>query len=355
MVAIQNLLLFPQHLIAWETMSDNAEPNRFVLRRLVPPTEHDKSLWALKSNVYWMRALAILVADNGFSQLELDATYSSVARRKPDRGAASNDAVDNKALEALLMALHYQAGLREFAEHSDLDPFVVSRSAIVSWYYVIYEASIAMVNAHAEENIQKHSQLIRAWHSNILKRSPSQAVWPFSPHLDTLVKIDTDRALQKYRCGNSFALTKLATDVDEARGAIIAYLSGTATRDRKKVEERLKTEHGFRDFRSGDARRVRDKALKRKKVNFVDQAFRYRGKANYRDSVYLSYGADEVHLVANQSDLDTMRVYIQDLETVGAAYLRMASTYVGRRVVAKSWDDFMGDLEENSRLGTPWL
>lgn len=169
-------------------MSDNAEPSRFVLQRLVPPDEHEKSLWALKSNVYWMRALAILVQHKGFTQVELDETYSSVERRKPDPGVTSNDGVDNKSLEALLMALHYQAGLKEFAKHSDLDPFVVSRPAIVSWYYVIYEASIAMVNAHGEEHIQKHSQLIRTWHSNILKRRPSHAVWPFSPHLDTLVK-----------------------------------------------------------------------------------------------------------------------------------------------------------------------
>ena len=119
------------------------------------------------------------------------------------------------------------------------------------------------------------------------------------------------------------------------------------------MEERLKDEHGFQNFLPRDARKIRDKALRKKKVNFVDQAFRYRGKANYRDSVYLSYGAGEVHLVAKQSDLDTMRVYIQDLETVGAAYLRMASTYVGKRLVAKSWDDFMSDLETNSRLGSP--
>jgi len=331
---------------------EHAGESKFLFNRLTPEGKSDGPLWALKSSVYWMRALAIIVEDRDFSRTELNDFYQPVERRRPDSGGLTNDAVDDKAFGALLMAQHYQAALKAFSGSDDLDAFVISRSAIVTWYYVIYEISIAMVNAHSDAHTESHIALINTWHTSILKRSTPAAVGPFSLRLDSLVKRETDATIKTYRDSSTFKLTQAPTDYDEAWGAVCAYLNGTAKRDREEVEQRILSQSSFENFRTQAARADRDKALHKKKVNFLNQAFRYRGKANYRDSLYLSYGGEDVHIVSGQSDRETLTHYLDDLANVGAAYLQMASTFVSKRVVETSWNSFLADLDTNSRFRT---
>jgi hypothetical protein len=76
-------------------------------------------------------------------------------------------------------------------------------------------------------------------------------------------------------------------------------------------------------------------------VNFLIQAFRYRGKANYRDSIFLSYGDN------NQGTIDK---FTQDLHDVAFVFLRAASKYCSIRVEKGTWAEFVADIEQNSRL-----
>ena len=51
--------------------------------------------------------------------------------------------------------------------------------------------------------------------------------------------------------------------------------------------------------------------LSRVAINFLTQSYRYRGKANYRDSVYLSYGEDNSNL---------LNILLKDLELVSKKF-----------------------------------
>lgn len=79
-------------------------------------------------------------------------------------------------------------------------------------------------------------------------------------------------------------------------------------------------------------------------MNFLVQAFRYRGKANYRDSIYLSYGADRT---------GTITSFVSDLSIVAERFLTMAARYVARRVERGTWQQFAADMDENLRFETP--
>ena len=69
--------------------------------------------------------------------------------------------------------------------------------------------------------------------------------------------------------------------------------------------------------------------------------FRYRGKANYRDSLFLSYGDD---------NSEKIEIFVHDLEKVSRVFQHMAAGYLSRRVEKGAWPEFIADLQANSRL-----
>lgn len=69
-------------------------------------------------------------------------------------------------------------------------------------------------------------------------------------------------------------------------------------------------------------------------------AFRYRGKANYRDTIFLCYGSYGVD----------MGRFISDACAVADTYYQMAQTWVSMRVPKEDWSHFIDDLRKNSKL-----
>jgi len=129
----------------------------------------------------------------------------------------------------------------------------------------------------------------------------------------------------------------------EAWGAIYAYLSGTADYEKGKIEDRVKNSKEFREldvnnFRTKAARTLRDSKLDKGIVNFLIQSFRYRGKANYRDSIYLSYGENRT---------ETINKFVENLRIVATTYLRMTCRYASKRVEKSLWPCFSEDLKNN--------
>lgn len=74
----------------------------------------------------------------------------------------------------------------------------------------------------------------------------------------------------------------------------------------------------FNSFRTNSAKALRDAKLSPAKDNYLIQAFRYRGKANYRDAIYLSYGNDKAEQLSQ---------FLSDLRIVSRAYTLMAAHY----------------------------
>ena len=126
-------------------------------------------------------------------------------------------------------------------------------------------------------------------------------------------------------------------------GGLYSYLQGTAKYQKWKVEENVIKSKDYKrlevsNFRTKKARELRDSKLEKGMVNFLLQSFRYRGKAHYRDSVFLSYGDDRT---------EELKQFNKDLEIVAKSFLKMASKYVSMRVKEKDWKLFLSDLDGN--------
>ena len=69
----------------------------------------------------------------------------------------------------------------------------------------------------------------------------------------------------------------------------------------------------------------------------MHEAIRYRGKANYREALFLGYGRSTETLLAN---------YIDDLAVVLTAFVAMAGAFTSKRLGSQLWSEFIEDLEK---------
>ena len=287
-----------------------------------------------------MRALSILVDDWGFSHASLRGFYNQVQRRQPNQEA------DTLAFECLLMAMHNVSALQTARGLNE--PYSLVRSAIVSWYYAIYYASKSMIAAATGGDPQTHSKTGRVWQTDIAERN--LAVTPFDYNFADLTPANIKETITRLRDGNPHDVNTTPANREQALGAAISYLKGTAEYEKSRLEEEVKSssefkKRGFANFKTKAAIILRDEKLSKGQVNFVVQAFRYRGKANYRDAIYLSYGTD---------NSETLSVFVEDLVNVARAFTLMAAHYLPRRVPQRNWQDFVNDVRANARFPLPY-
>lgn len=313
---------------------------QWLLNRLFESKDQPKPTFALQGTINWMRALSVAVNSDEFSDEITNDIYKNVQRRPKNEGA------DTLVFENMLMAYHNLASL-DSLDKDVSHKYDVIRSAIVAWYYSTYFAASAMVAASSGSQQETHTATAKVWHSDFAEKE--LLPYPFNLSLSTLVGKDVKSQIKTMRSGNSYDLNVHASNLDEAKGACLSYLSGTADYKKWEVEERVKASRDFKDlgvdnFRTKAAQSLRDNALSKGQVNYLFQAFRYRGKANYRDSIFLSYG---------NSYEDKMDLFVSDLKDVTSAFIRVASIYCQKRVVKGDWELFISDLEENTRLTLP--
>ena len=287
----------------------------WLLDRLFDKKSQTKPTFAFNSTVNWMRALALLVDNNKFSNQELKKHFATVNRRNVNQNA------DTKVFENTLMAFHNFSCLK-MIDKDISSKYDTLRSAIVAWYYCTYFSSKAMLAASSGGNPETHSDTAKIWHSEFLSNK-NILIEPFSLHLNSLVKKEVQSSIQTDKNGNTFNVNKRPTNQQEAWVTVVSYLNGTAEYKQKKIEIKVKNKPEFKqlsvtDFRTKKAQKIRDKEFDKAKINFLVQAFRYRGKANYRDSLFLSYGNNRINDV-NQ--------LTSDLLTVSEKFLRMAACY----------------------------
>ena len=286
-----------------------------------------------------MRGLAILV-DGQFSHQKLQQFYQSTQRRQP------NEQADALAYECLTMSIHNVSALdaMEVVEN----PYSIVRSAIVAWYYATYYAAKAMLAASSGTDPQTHASTGRVWQSEIVAGGLVKA--PFDLSITGITPNNVRQVMTTLRGGNTHDLSTEPMNEDMAKGAVYSYLKGTAEYEQWRLEEMVKgsreyRQGGFTSFRSNEAKALRDAKLNPAHVNYLVQAFRYRGKANYRDAIYLSYGRD---------DTDKLLQFVSDLSTVAVAFSLMAAHYVAKRVIRNDWSKFITDLEEHAKFELPF-
>jgi hypothetical protein len=310
---------------------------RGSVSRFFDGDDRSKPGFAFQGTINWMHALALLVDNPLFTNPGLSQQYARVSRR------TVNEAADTLVFEKILMAFANVAALKSI--NSDITHhYDIVRAAIISWYYSIYFTCEAMVAATSGSNPETHSNTIKQWHSDIVIRN--LAVMPFSLYLNSAVPGDVERDIAGIRGANVYDLNSFPENDEAARGAAFSYLKGTAEYEREWNEEKIVKTPAFRalgvhNFRTRAARVLRDSKLINVKINFLVQAYRFRGKANYRDSLFLSYGDDRSNRLAG---------FCQDLFIVAKAFMRMAAFYLSRRVERGTWERFINDLEINSKL-----
>lgn len=310
---------------------------QWLLERLFEAKDQAVPRFAFQGTINWMRALSEVVNNGSFNDEELKKFYAKVQRRSVNRDA------DTLVFENMHMAFHSLASLFPMNEGISAK-YDICRSAIVSWYYATYFSASAMVAASSGSAQETHSATSKVWQVDIVDKS--LIPYPFNLSLSSLVSKAVDENIKKYRGSNIFDLNHYAKDSEQAHGSIVSYLKGTAGYKKWEIEERIKSSSEFKDlkvenFRTKIARELRDKYLKKGQVNYLIQAFRYRGKANYRDSIFLSYG---------DNNENTIKKLIEDLLGVSFNFIRACSYYCSKRVERGTWDLFIDDIKKNSRL-----
>lgn len=300
------------------------------------PADVPDARFALPSTIHWMRALAILIADQNINYAAARAFYANVqARSLPDRE-------HNTVCEQLLFVLNQVAALQALTSASNKAD--VARTAIVAWYYGVYSAASAMTAAMDGSFQDNHTETARKWQ----ERFPANrlAMPPFADCLSSVLPATADAELAPIRARGRHSLVTTPSTAEEAWGCCSEYLSGTAGWERWNIEERVRETGPFKalgvsDFRTKSARELRDAAYARRGIAFLHQASRYRGKANYRDAIFLAYGAS----VPTQ-----LSGFVDDLLIVLNAFAAMAGAYCSLRMGKAAWADFVDDLDRKKAI-----
>lgn len=291
--------------------------------------------FSLPGTLNWMRAMSILVSNENINSTSMQTLCSAVTR-----GKLSDQAV-NTCFEQLLMSLHHLASLKAMASlPRRIDS---SRSAIVTWYYGVFHAASAMIAAQDGSFQDSHGETANAWDSHFSGRPYIPR--PFGYRVTTLVKKDVESEIETLRCGNNFKLDSEPTDPVQAFGACMSYLKGSAFWRAEYIEKELKNRElkkiGLENFRTKKAQEIRDARLSGKTFGFVHQAFRYRGKANYREALFISYGSHVEPMLTN---------FYTDLFCVLEAFLCLAGTFCARRIGKDLWNSYYDDVSANAQL-----
>jgi hypothetical protein len=292
--------------------------------------------FALPSTVHWMRALAILTVDQKLDFAAARGFYAKVQVRSVPEPEL------NTVCEQLLFVLNQIAALQALT--SAPNKADVARTAIVAWYYGVYSAASAMTAAMDGSFQDNHAETARKWHERFPARNLT--MHPFADCLSNVVPSSVEAELGPVRAKGKHSLVNKPTTPPEAWGCCAEYLSGTAGWERWNIEERVRETPAFKalmvsDFRTKAAREMRDTAYAKRGIAFLHQASRYRGKANYRDAIYLAYGTS----VPTQ-----LSGFVDDMLVVLTAFAAMAGGFCSMRVGKSAWSDFIDDLDRKRAI-----
>jgi hypothetical protein len=292
--------------------------------------------YALPSTVNWMRAIAMLSAPINWTAAG-EKYLGETRRHIPDLEV-------NTVLEQLFLSLHHLSALEELALSSS--PATVGRLGILAWYYGLSNAASAMTAAKCGSFQEDHAGTARLWDSEIAK--PGLAMEPFSWRVSSLIEATFQQEVASYGVSSTAALQTRPTNLAQAKAAAAAYLSGSAKWHVWKITKDVRNSKEFKslsvaNFRTKDARQLRDTRLSSRAMGYLHQAVRYRGKANYREALFLAYGPLTGQALAG---------FVSDQSTVLRAFLIMARAYCSRKLGRTTWAEFVADVDANRAFST---
>lgn len=287
--------------------------------------------FALPATVNWMRALRLLVEHEGIGFTKASAFYGQASRRKMPV------LEENTVFEQLLLGLHHLSALERF--RNGVTEADYARVGILAWYYGVANAASAMTAAQSGSFQEDHAGTAQVWDVQIASRGLAMA--PFNWRVSSLIEKTYKADAATFKASSSGKLITEPRTPHEALGAAAEYLSGTAKWQVWRTTEDLRTSREFKalgvsDFRTKAARELRNDRLKKKAVGFLHQASRYRGKANYREALFLAYGPGTE---------TTLSGFSADLTIVLRAFLAMAGAFAKRKLGKNLWAEFVTDVD----------
>ena len=290
--------------------------------------------FALPATAYWMRSLRMIADDSRLNFSSAESFYQKVQRK------SFSSLQENTVFEQLILSLHHLSAIQRLGEFNE--PSDAARIGIVAWFYGISNAASAMIAAKDGTFHEDHAGTARVWDRQFAQAN--LVCEPFGWRISDLTEKAIRREILTLKAGSKGTLKTQPRTVSDARGAAIEYLSGTAAWQKGKSTEDVRQSNDFKNlgvdnFRTLKARDLRDKLLRTKSVCFVHQASRYRGKANYREALFLAYGAKSTNRM--------LLGFMPDTAAVLSAFLAMAGAYVKRRLGKDLWNEFVQDVEKN--------
>ncbi|HYE09740.1 MAG TPA: hypothetical protein VEF53_06135 [Patescibacteria group bacterium] len=292
-------------------------------------------MFALQSSINWIKALSyeIKVEHGNTISDQMDAcrTVFSTNSRARQGGIPLGP-----IFSPLFHSLIFSMSLVSMYEKGASNPWMFS-SAVVTWYYAIFNSFKSILASNSDRQTETHGALIKAFHEDGIR---TKLPHPFNMVAIHIKGEDYATTLPNFpRATSSNIVSRFDDTRATAQGMLIAYMNGTANREVELIKERLKSEGKVINFRSKEAKAIRDKLLPIK-VNIMNCAFRYRGKANYRDSIFVSYGRDNTLL--NPS-------FIENLANVAKFSFVTGLAYAERRVGRTNTRAFINDINAHLR------
>ena len=289
--------------------------------------------YALPATINWMVALRIIVEDSIIDMNSAESFYINVNPR------TMKNIEENSIYEQLLLSIHQLSALSQMKKikinNSDF-----ARIGIVAWYYGISNAASAMIAAQSGVFREDHAGTANHWDKDIVFQK--LAMKPFDLRVSSLVKEKYEDEIKFLKNGSDHSIQIKPTNKDEAMGALIQYLSGSADYFKKDQEEKIKENSKFKELKVNDfiikiSKKFRDEWLDRKSISFLHQSIRYRGKANYREALYLAYGKNK------QQEWNDFN---EDLFFVLQGFIVMAGAFCKKKIGEKKWNEFVNDVEK---------
>ena len=277
------------------------------------------SQFSFNSSVNWVRALRLECYSLTKDDIVKYYRNLNITQQEDDR-------LINRSLASLFTSNRYVNALK-LIDRKDLSNGAISNIAIISWYYAVYNAAKAIICISGNGYQETHTATQKTFHNVVNSKF---IMYPFDLNIKNLTKDSLNKIKTNGSKLNEFSYPSQY----DAKLCLYSYLKGTAENYIKyNKQEKIKNSKEFKslgvdNFRTKKAQELRDKILEKEIVNFLVQAFRFRGKANYRDSFYML-------------SLDKrIKDFIDDLWIVASKFLDMANYNVSSRIEDSIWESY---------------
>lgn len=281
----------------------------------------------------WMRALSFeIIQEHGEKPID---QYNSCLKHFKSSYQKLSPLANLAIFEPMFACLTYAQTLtshsRVYAEECWVAP-----SAIVSWYYCWYTAIRAVSAITGQVVADNHTSVYKAYANSLRTKMPHPLNMQASHHKNEEYSVE----LPSLSSSSTFDLQLSFPNTREAaQGMLIQYLKGCSKYYTDLTKERILKKGTHENFRTAAAKAERNKQLD-KCVSFMHCAFRYRGKANYRDAIYLNYG---------QSSSFNSREFLEDLAISSQFAFLLTLSLVSRSSLDKEAKKFIDDISLNLR------